>query len=104
MKLAALAGHLAVNPSTAMRMVDRLRAAGMVSRRTNPEVRREVILELTAPGRRVVRDGLEARRREIAALVERMPPGRRSGLVAGLVAFSTAGGESPLTLADEQPV
>ena len=100
MKLASLADLLGVNASTALRMVERLRAADVVSRRTNPEVRREVILELTANGRRVVGEGLAARRGEIAAIVARMPARDRSGLVAGLRAFGEAGGERPFDPGD----
>jgi DNA-binding MarR family transcriptional regulator len=50
-KLVTLAELMAVNPSTAMRMVDRLAAAGLVSREVNPESRREVMLRLTPAGR-----------------------------------------------------
>ena len=49
-KLVTLAEQLAVNLSTAMRMVDRLTAAGLVSREVNPESRREVLLRLTRSG------------------------------------------------------
>lgn len=93
MNLATLAGHLTVNPSTAMRMVDRLIGAGLLDRRTNPADRRENVLRLTAAGRRVVDDVTARRREEIAAIVTRMPPDQREGLVAALRAFTTAGGE-----------
>lgn len=46
--LARLAEHLEVNPSTALRMVERLSAAGMVDKAANPDNRREVRLHLTA--------------------------------------------------------
>jgi hypothetical protein len=35
------------------------------------------------------------RRKEIAAIVARMPPRQRAGLVTALRAFSEAGGEPP---------
>jgi DNA-binding MarR family transcriptional regulator len=93
LKLAAVADHLAVNPSTALRMAERLEAAGMVTRRTNPAVRREVILSLTEDGRRVV-DRVTARRRsEIATIVARMEPSQRARLVSALEAFAAAGSE-----------
>lgn len=95
MKLVAIADLLAVNPSTALRMIDRLVAADMVERAVNPEVRRETIASLTPQGRRVV-DAVTARRRaEIAAIVARMTPARRRQLVAALRAFTDAGGEPP---------
>jgi DNA-binding MarR family transcriptional regulator len=89
----AIAEQLTVNPSTAMRMVDRLAAADMITRSVNPAVRREHLVRLTRAGRRVV-DGVTARRRaEIEDIVARMPPGRRAGLVAALRAFTAAAGE-----------
>lgn len=49
-KLVALADLLHVAPSTAMRMVDRLIAAGLADRQVNPDNRRETLLRLTAEG------------------------------------------------------
>ena len=82
----------------------RLEATDPVSRRVNPQRRREVIIDLTAAGRRVVTEVMAARRREITALVARMPARLRAGLVAGLAAFNEAGGEPALTLAGEPVV
>ena len=98
--LTAIADHLAVNPSTAMRMVDRLVAAGMVTRGVNPAVRREHLVRLTDAGRRVVDDVTERRRAEIAGIVSRMPPDRRAGLVAALRTFTAAAGEADAPAAD----
>ena len=95
MNLTALAERLAVNPSTAMRMIDRLSAAGMVTRAVNPQLRREHIIRLTDDGRRVVDDVTARRRDELAAIVRRMTPSQRSGMVAALGAFNEAGAEPP---------
>lgn len=95
LRLTHLAEHLAVNPSTAMRMAERLVASGMIDRAANPENRRESILTLTDAGRRVVDQATSRRREEIAAIVERMPKAHRDRLVEALEAFSTAGGEPP---------
>ncbi|MEK0099004.1 MarR family transcriptional regulator [Streptomyces sp. A475] len=86
-KLASLAATLGVNSSTALRMVDRLEAGGLVDRRVNPGNRREVVLRLTEPGSDVVHAVLEHRRREITSLVSRLPAEVRSGLVVGLRAL-----------------
>ncbi|MCF6522237.1 MarR family winged helix-turn-helix transcriptional regulator [Streptomyces sp. JJ36] len=94
-KLVALAARLGVNPSTAMRMVDRLIAAGLVDRRTNPENRRENVLRLTAAGTALVAEVTAFRRREIAEIVTRMAPEQRGALVTALDAFTEAGGEPP---------
>ncbi|MDF9816673.1 MarR family transcriptional regulator [Streptomyces sp. SPB162] len=92
-KLVVLAEQLGVNPSTAMRMIDRLIAAGLASRQVNPGNRRENFLELTAAGRRIVDDATARRRDEIAAIVARVTPDQRQALVAALTAFAEAGGE-----------
>jgi DNA-binding MarR family transcriptional regulator len=92
-KLVTLAGLLDVNPSTAMRMVDRLVTSGFVDRRASPASGREIRIELTPAGRGVVGQVTARRRADIAAIVARMPPGERSALVAALRAFAEAGGE-----------
>ena len=95
--LNGLAELLDVNASTAMRMIDRLLVAELVTRRDNPENRREVVLSLTAAGRRIVRKVTTRRRQEIKRIVEQMPATHRAGLVRALRAFSEAAGEPALT-------
>ncbi|MFE6281078.1 MarR family winged helix-turn-helix transcriptional regulator [Streptomyces sp. NPDC057877] len=94
-KLVVLAELLGVAPSTAMRMVDRLIAAGLADRQVNPDNRRETLLRLTAEGRRTVEDVTARRRAEIARIVERLAPRQRATLVEALSAFTAAGGEPP---------
>lgn len=96
-KLAALAATLAVNPSTALRMVERLEIGGLVDRRVNPGNRREVVLQLTEPGAALVRTVLDHRHREIAALVSRLPTEVRTGLVVGLRALTALDDDSGTT-------
>ncbi|WP_406442391.1 MarR family transcriptional regulator [Streptomyces sp. NBC_00631] len=104
-KLVVLADLLQVAPSTAMRMVDRLIAAGLADRQTNPDNRRETLLQLTEEGRRTVEDVTARRRAEIAAIVARLGPTQRLALIEALGAFNRAGGEPPATLAagDQEP-
>ncbi|HEX6471768.1 MAG TPA: MarR family winged helix-turn-helix transcriptional regulator [Streptosporangiaceae bacterium] len=92
-KVVALADDLGVNPSTAMRMGERLVAKGLIDRRVNPESRREVLLEVTEAGQRIVADVTGHRRAEIARIVTRIPPTHRRGLIAALSAFAHAGEE-----------
>ncbi|MFJ5528827.1 MarR family winged helix-turn-helix transcriptional regulator [Streptomyces sp. NPDC093261] len=94
-KLVALAELLQVAPSTAMRMIDRLIAAGLAERQTNPANRRETLLTLTEEGRRTVEDVTARRRAEIAAIVERLRPTERLALIEALNAFNEVGGEPP---------
>lgn len=89
-KLVSLATTLAVNPSTAMRMVGRLEAGGLVDRRTNPANRREVIVSLTGQGGALVEEVMAHRRAEVAALVGRLPAEQRAGLVPALRALTHA--------------
>ncbi|MFS8198793.1 MarR family winged helix-turn-helix transcriptional regulator [Streptomyces sp. CWNU-52B] len=95
-KLVTLAELLQVAPSTAMRMVDRLITAGLADRRTNPDNRRETLLQLTAEGRRTVENVTVRRRTEIATIVERLTPRQRTAIVEALTAFNEAGGEPPV--------
>ncbi|MCX5001253.1 MarR family transcriptional regulator [Streptomyces sp. NBC_00638] len=101
-KLVVLADLLQVAPSTAMRMVDRLIAAGLADRRTNPDNRRETLLQLTDEGRRTVDDVTARRQAEIAAIVERLAPRQRAALVEALAAFNEAGGEAAAPEEDPQ--
>jgi DNA-binding MarR family transcriptional regulator len=91
--LVTLADRLRVNPSTALRMVDRLSEAGFVSRRVNPDSRRETLLRPTDAGRQIVHEVTARRREEIATIITRMSPKDRVGLVRALRAFADAGGE-----------
>lgn len=91
--LAGLAEALEVNPSTALRMIDRLTAAGMVEKATNPARRREVLLRLTGMGWQTVRQVTDARRTELARIVAAMPAEQRAQLATALTAFTEAGGE-----------
>lgn len=88
-----LADLLDVNSSTAMRMIDRLLVADLVTRRDNPANRREVLLGLTRAGQRIVRQVTTRRRTEIARIVEAMPADQRVTLVTALRAFADAARE-----------
>ncbi|MFK4147047.1 MarR family winged helix-turn-helix transcriptional regulator [Streptomyces sp. NPDC004065] len=94
-KLVVLAELLGVAPSTAMRMVDRLIAAGLADRRPKPGNRRENLLQLTEEGRRTVEHVMARRRAEIAAVVERLAPAQRTALIEALAVFNEAGEEFP---------
>ena len=91
--LSSLAERLGVNSSTALRMIDRLLVAGLVTRRDNPDTRREVLLDLSPAGRRLVRRVTRRRRAELERVVASMPAERRTELLAALRAFAEAAGE-----------
>lgn len=94
MNLATLAGKLGVQPSTVGRMVDRLVTAGLIDRQQHPSSRRELVVDLTSRGEKLVRKVIARRREEIARVVDNMPARERHGLVRALTAFSAAGGET----------
>jgi DNA-binding MarR family transcriptional regulator len=100
LKLATLAEYLAVNPSTATRMIDRLIATNLASRQVSPTSRREVVIELTDTGANVVTQVTQQRRTQIAQIVARMPDKHRRELVNALEAFTDAGGEPSATTPD----
>jgi DNA-binding MarR family transcriptional regulator len=88
-----LAEQLSIAPSTAVRMVDKLEAAGLLTRQDNPADRREVQLRLTRQGARLVNEVTERRRRAIKRIVTRLPADSRTELVTVLAEFSEAAGE-----------
>lgn len=88
--LSKLAAALNVAPSTAMRMVDRLVGAGLVERTTPPTNRRETRLTLTPTGKRTVRTVTSRRRRDLRAIVRRLPENQRPELASALAAFAVA--------------
>lgn len=93
MNLNRLADVLGVNASSAVRMIDRLLAAGLVTRQENPENRRQVLLGLTDEGTAVVRRVTARRRREITRIVTAIPDATRTELVQALRVFSDAADE-----------
>jgi DNA-binding MarR family transcriptional regulator len=98
-RLNQLASRLEVGPSTAMRTVDRLIAAGFVQRHENARDRREVVIDLTAAGRRLVETVTRRRRAAIEQIVRAMPADHREDLVEALIAFAAAADE-PLVAAE----
>lgn len=97
-----LMGHLAealdVHQSTATRICDRLVGKGLVERATGHSSRREVQIDLTREGHRIVHDVSAARRADIEAIVTRIPPSLRSATVRALAVFNEAAGEIPQPL------
>jgi DNA-binding MarR family transcriptional regulator len=106
-KLSKLAATLGVNPSTALRMVERLETIDLVDRRGNPANRREVLLSLTDAGHDLVTTVLARRRAEIRTLVKRLPAEERAALLPALRALTAAAdemavhvGQAPQTVDD----
>ncbi len=92
-RLNQLAARLDVAPSTALRTVDRLVAAGFVDRRDNEHDRREVVIQLTSAGQDLVTEVTGRRRQAIGEIVDQMPADRRRTLIDALAAFAAAADE-----------
>ena len=81
--------QLGVSKQAAGQLIDTLVLRGYLERRTNPDDRRRLTLELTARGRAAaeeVREGVEGVNRELAA---QLTKDQLDGLRAGLVALTT---------------
>ncbi|NYD40525.1 MarR family transcriptional regulator [Nocardioides panaciterrulae] len=88
-----IAAELRINPSNATRHCDRLQKLGLLARQRSTEDGRVVQVALTEAGRRVVDAVSDARRQEIARLIEEMPVDERSAVLAALESFAEAASE-----------
>jgi len=92
-RLNRLAERLTVNASTVLRTVDKLVAGGLVVRRENEQDRRQVVVKLTARGRRLVHEVTNRRRAAIKEIVAAMPAQCRRQVVDALLTFAAAADE-----------
>ena len=88
-----LAERLGVHASTFSRTGDRLVAAGLVRRVGNPASRREVLVQLTPAGRRLVTSVWQRRAKEMRRILAPLSPEERRSILDGLVTFAAAAGE-----------
>lgn len=93
MRTGTLAARLGVNASTFSRSLDRIVAAGWARREPNPESRREVIVDLTDDGRRLVDAVTERRRREYRSILSRLSADDQAAVAHALDLFNQAAGE-----------
>lgn len=89
----ALAEAIGVHRTTFSRNADRLVAGGWVRRVDNPDSRREILIELTTKGARLVALVTRRRRVEINRVLQVMTPQQRGLAQRGLAAFAKAAGE-----------
>lgn len=92
---ADLAAALAVNPSTATRMCDRLVRKGLVRRHRQAGDRRTVRITLTPAGHGLVAAVTKRRRAELGRLLSVLPQARHEPVIAAFQAFAEAAGEIP---------
>ncbi|MCU1595195.1 MAG: regulatory protein marr [Frankiales bacterium] len=87
LNLTRFADALNVIPSSASRLCDRLVAADLVTRTPAETDRREVVLQLTSNGRKLVRQIRRLRREALDVALEQMGPRDRVSLLKGLTAL-----------------
>jgi DNA-binding MarR family transcriptional regulator len=94
-RMTDLAAALAVTPSTAGRMCDRLVRKGLIRRHRARSDRRAVQVSVTAAGREVVDQATARRRALIAGILGKLPARQQSAVASALAAFAAAAGEIP---------
>lgn len=98
--LMSLADELGSIPSVTSRVCDRLQAAGLLDRVAGSDDRREVMLQLSRDGRRLLRQFQRERQADLKQVLDAMPPRTRIALLTGLNAFHAAA--TDLDLPDEE--
>lgn len=90
LNVTGLAEALGVDRSNASRVCDQLETRGLVRRETADGDRRNVVLEVTPQGTRVVRDLLRRRQIVLEQVMASMQPDERDQLIEALAAFVQA--------------
>lgn len=93
LRMGVLAERMNINPSTFSRFVDRMVEGGWLERKSHPESRREVLINLTARGAQLVDQVTQRRQNELAKILGELDPSQRQAVQRGLEAFAMAAGE-----------
>lgn len=88
--VSAIADDLAIHPSNATRIVERLTSAGLVAKRRGTVDRRQVMVTLTAEGRGLYGRAMQLRRERVREAMRVMSADECDQLVAALGAFVEA--------------
>jgi DNA-binding MarR family transcriptional regulator len=86
--VSAIADDLAIHPSNATRIVERLTSAGLVAKRRGTVDRRQVLVTLTAEGRALYDRAMQLRRERVQEAMLGMSADERDQLVTALGAFA----------------
>ncbi len=89
--LGEVADLLAVHPSNATRLVDRLVQGGLLGRRDDPSDRRQLQLTLTSAGEALLSKLLGHRREQFRRLLQRLSPDQQTALGRSMRALADAG-------------
>jgi DNA-binding MarR family transcriptional regulator len=93
--LGVLARALSIHPSSTTRLCDRLEAKGLISRTPSAKSRREVILAITATGRRLLKTVTARRRLEIRRIVDSLSRDEQRRVQEAFALLGRAAGELP---------
>jgi DNA-binding MarR family transcriptional regulator len=93
--LTGLAEAVGVTPATATRMCDRLITKELIVREAGIDDRRNIRIELSAAGQRLVRDVTDRRRQEISTILAMIAPTDQVIFATALSRFALAAGEVP---------
>ena len=96
-----LAEALRVTPSNVTGIADRLEEQGLVSRRQNPEDRRETTLQATDKGEALVSNLKEAGMKQMTQILSLLSVEELSSLIRGLSAFIEAADSDRGQIKDE---
>lgn len=88
LNLTTLADALAVLPSSATRLCERMLAADLVTKTPATQDRREVVIRLTSHGESLVAEIERVRRGFLADALATMPEAGRQSLLSGLAALA----------------
>jgi DNA-binding MarR family transcriptional regulator len=86
----SVAEDLGVHPSNATRLCDRLVRAGLLDRRQPEHDRRQVVLTLTARGRKIVDRVFAHRRQAVQQILAAIPAEQRTAVADAVGALVTA--------------
>src|SRR5579883_138367 len=88
-----LARLLNLKPATVAQTINSLEERGLVARQRGEQDRRQILLRITAKGAQLQNTATGQFKSQMAAIFERMEPGKRDQLVSGLEQFVQAGQE-----------
>jgi DNA-binding MarR family transcriptional regulator len=91
--MAELAHELALSPSSATRLVERLERKGLVSRSMSTTSRRAIDLRLEPAGEQLVAQVMAERRRQLVAILDQVPARRRGALCRAFEELARVAGE-----------
>jgi DNA-binding MarR family transcriptional regulator len=92
-RMSDLAEALDMTPASASALVDRIDQRGFVTRRSDPDDRRTVLVELSRRGQHILDVMERGSSDHFGRLIERMTPGERDALATTLRAFLRIGAE-----------